>query len=216
MLNKKKWVLLFVAILFLFLLVLFNDIVTDPFVETSIERGEEIYINSCIQCHGGNGQARKLNTATTLNNQEFLTLATDQMLMEIISKGRKGTEMPAFHVDQGGTLKDEQISDVISYMRSWHKQDFVMETPNEITGDPYVGRVLYENNCLSCHGNGIGPEVVNQAFLGQVSNEFLWDTIAYGRSKTAMGPSLKGTGGVRQLEENEISSIVMYLRSLEN
>ncbi len=156
-----------------------------------------------MQCHGENGRGRKMNTATTLNNQEFLTLASDELLKGVISEGRKGTKMPSFHVDYGGNLTGEQIGDVVLYMRSWHKQNVEMETPDKITGDPNLGRKLYKNNCLSCHGKGVGPSVVNKAFLEQVSDEFLWDTIAYGRSDTAMGPSLKGTGGIRELTKKK-------------
>ncbi|WP_407270622.1 c-type cytochrome [Radiobacillus sp. PE A8.2] len=216
MFNKKITTILFVVTLLFILLIVFNEFITDPFVHSSVERGEEIYNQSCMQCHGENGQGRKMNTATTLNNQEFLTLASDKLLMEVISEGREGTKMPSFHVNYGENLTEEQIGDVVSYMRSWHKRNVDMETPEQITGDPKLGRELYKSNCLSCHGKGVGPSVVNKAFLEQVSDEFLWDTIAYGRSNTAMGPSLKGTGGVRQLTQNEISAIVSYLRNMED
>lgn len=215
MFNKKTIITLFVVTLFLLLLVPLNEFIGDPAVNSSLKRGEEIYKQNCLQCHGENGQVRKINTATTLNNQEFLTLASDKLLEEIISKGREGTKMPSFHVNYGGNLTEEQIVDVVTYMRSWHKKNVQMDTPEQITGDPSLGRELYKNNCLSCHGNGVGPVVTNNAFLGQVSDEFLWDTIAYGRSGTAMGPSLKGAGGVRQLTKDEISAIVRYLRDME-
>ncbi len=168
-----------------------------------------------MQCHGAAGNSRRMGAATTLNNQEFLTLASDVLLTVMISKGREGTKMPAFHVNNGGNVTEEQIDDVVTYIRSWHTQDTKMETPKKITGDPNLGRELYKNNCLSCHGKGGGPLLVNKAFLDQVSNEFLWDTIAYGRSHTAMGPSLKGAGGVRELTQKQVSAIVAYLRNLE-
>lgn len=210
MLTKRNITFLLLVALSVVLLLLFNDSLSDPFVKTPVERGEEIYEQSCIQCHGENGKDRRISTATTLHNQEFLSLATNEFLKETILEGRQGTDMPGF----AKKLKEEEIEDVIAYIRSWQDDVIVMETPSEITGDPILGRELYENNCISCHASGVGPEVVNSHFLEQVSDEFLWDTIAYGRSNTAMGPSLEGAGGVRQLSEEDISAIVAYLRSM--
>ncbi|WP_209121211.1 cytochrome c [Alkalihalobacillus sp. BA299] len=212
---KYKKVLITLSAIVLFGIILFigNNFFTDPFVESSIERGEEIYNHSCIQCHGNNGEARKISSATTLNNQEFLSLVSDEFLFKTIAEGRDNTKMPAFGLDNGGKLDQKEIKDIIAFIRAWQNKSIKMDTPEVIAGDTNIGQKLYKKNCLSCHANGIGPNVINPDFLKQASNEFLWATIAYGRSNTAMGPSLKGLNGVRQLTGEEINSLVVFLRS---
>jgi mono/diheme cytochrome c family protein len=94
-----------------------------------------------------------------------------------------------------------------------------MPTPLITLGDPDLGRKLYVANCATCHGItargelNMGPSLINQDFLNATSDEFIWDTTAYGRSGTPMGPSLEGLSGVRQLSEKEINAIIAYLRS---
>jgi cytochrome c oxidase cbb3-type subunit 3 len=47
---------------------------------------------------------------------------------------------------------------------------------------------------------------------GQTTDEQMWLAAAYGRENTRMGPSLKGLDGVRQLEEQQITDIITYIR----
>lgn len=183
--------------------------------EESIARGEVLYNKSCIQCHGENGQGREVGNATSLNNQEFLNVASDEFLIETITKGRSGTQMPGF----GDQFSNDEIKDIVHFIKAWRTEEIDMPTPNTISGDPNLGRKIYLANCASCHGITAsgeltnGPSLINQDFLEAATEEFIWDTTAYGRSNTPMGPSLKGLDGIRQLTEKEISALVVYLKS---
>ncbi len=69
--------------------------------------------------------------------------------------------------------------------------------------------------CASCHGPvgegrvGIGPSLVSSSFLAAASDDFLTRTITKGRTGTTM----IAWGGV--LSEEQIASVVVYLRSLD-
>jgi len=76
------------------------------------ERGKPVYEDSCAHCHGDQGQGV---AALSLNNPLFLASASDGYLRYAIQKGRRGTSMPGFD----GTLSNDQIDDIVSYIRTW-------------------------------------------------------------------------------------------------
>ena len=105
-------------------------------------------------------------------------------MRQVISKGRAGTNMPAFSEQAGGHLTDQQIELVVNGMRlHWSKPDdfkgvglpgySVDETATTSgpstainsdisaktsqTGDALKGAATYKTYCASCHGtNGDG------------------------------------------------------------
>ncbi|MGZ4241073.1 MAG: c-type cytochrome, partial [Actinomycetota bacterium] len=48
-----------------------------------------------------------------------LQSVSDEQMRLLISGGVSGTAMPAWSIDFGGTLTDEQIRQVITYIRAW-------------------------------------------------------------------------------------------------
>ena len=94
-------------------------------------QGKAIYQQHCASCHGKNLEGNNLGTGVTfsrdrtlpimppaLNNAGFLDAASDEMLKYSILHGRSGTPMPSF----SETLSEEQVNDVISFIRAAHKQ----------------------------------------------------------------------------------------------
>lgn len=184
-------------------------------------RASQLYAAHCTRCHGEKGEGRRQGNATTLNNQDFLSTASDQFLQETIIYGRPGTEMPAWGREAGGALGKEEIFALVALLRSWQKESTRKLRPGKIRGDSERGRALYALHCASCHGEGgmgnlgMGPALNNQAFLRVAGDGFLWEAIARGRRDTPMFPSLKGLEGVRQLPAEEIDDLVAFLRSWE-
>ena len=74
-------------------------------------KGKALYAKNCATCHGDKGQGV---TGTALADQLFLSSATDSYLKHAIVNGRDGTPMKSF----AGLLKDEEINDVVAYLRS--------------------------------------------------------------------------------------------------
>ena len=85
--------------------------------------GEGLYAQHCASCHGPQGDpGRDPNLAGThLSNPVFLAQASDAFLSYAIANGRTGTTMQAFSQAKGGPLDDQQIEDVVTYIRSLQK-----------------------------------------------------------------------------------------------
>ncbi len=94
------------------------------------ERGKTLFAQHCAQCHGANGEGghgtgvtfsrpRDLPImAPALNNPGFLASASDQMIKKTLLEGREGTPMVSF-LKAG--LKEQDIDDIVSYIRSMEK-----------------------------------------------------------------------------------------------
>lgn len=77
--------------------------------------GRSIYDKNCASCHGKGGNG---GSAPTLNAKEFLKSASDAQIKNLVAGGVSGTDMPAWSLDYGGTLTEQQVQQVTTYMRS--------------------------------------------------------------------------------------------------
>ena len=87
-----------------------------PQGSTDTAAGKELWGTNCAMCHGVNGEGV---SAPSLNSQEFLTGVTDEQMDDIIRHGVQGSAMPAWWDGSGGSLTEQQISDIVAYVRSW-------------------------------------------------------------------------------------------------
>ena len=122
---------------------------------TDLSRGEKIFVAHCALCHGiaatgGRGPA--------LNHAELRTVTSDQAMFRVIQNGIEGTEMPG-----AWQLSNNEIKDLIEYIRSLARNDAV-----KLTGDPARGKTYYEGkgSCATCHivdgrGGNLGPDLSN-------------------------------------------------------
>jgi len=77
--------------------------------------GEGLFANNCAACHG---RAASGDSGPTLNSKQFLTSTSDEQMRLLIAGGVSGTSMPAWSLDFGGPLTDEQIRQLVAYLRS--------------------------------------------------------------------------------------------------
>lgn len=75
-------------------------------------RGEGIFDVYCIVCHGEKGIGSPF---TTVPLAEVASGFDDATLFDFISEGLSGTSMPNF----GKTLTEEQIADLVEFIRTW-------------------------------------------------------------------------------------------------
>lgn len=78
--------------------------------------GKKLFASSCAECHGKNGVG---GDSPTLNAKQFLKGASDEQIHTLVAGGVSGTDMPAWSIDFGGTLTDEQVRQIVAYIRSW-------------------------------------------------------------------------------------------------
>lgn len=81
-----------------------------------ISAGAATFAQHCAGCHGPEGRGGR--GAPTLAAREFQALASEQQLVWLVSAGVPGTPMPAWHLDLGGPFSDQQVRQVVRYLRT--------------------------------------------------------------------------------------------------
>ena len=96
------------------------------------KHGEELFAQRCAQCHGAAGKGGKGTGVTfsrkrdlpiiapALNNPGFLASASDTMIRNTLVNGREGT--PMVSMLKAG-LKEEDINDIVAYIRSFQDDE---------------------------------------------------------------------------------------------
>ncbi|CAG9609329.1 c-type cytochrome [Pseudoneobacillus rhizosphaerae] len=182
----------------------------------AIEAGEKLYMQMCSSCHGNSGLGEGAKQGTALNNQQFLSTVSNQDLIHYVKYGREGTIMPDYKF-----LSDEQLNQLVAFMRDWQTEKIHFDAPETISGDIDNGEKVYGLYCLSCHGvDGVGKKKMgtalsNPQYLKYTTDQQIWISTAYGRDKTRMSASLEGLEGVRQLSKDEITDVISFIRSFE-
>ncbi|HTN74904.1 MAG TPA: c-type cytochrome [Pirellulaceae bacterium] len=185
---------------------------------------DQLYQRNCAGCHGREG---KLGPAPPLNDPLFLTIIPDTELQSIVRDGRHGTSMPAFALEHGGALTDEQAEIIATGLkRTWlttASDNHSMQHPAYVgaTGDERSGATVFASACATCHGkDGRGTEMtgaINQvAFLSLISDQALRRIIITGRPDLGMPSYHKKDGrgdNFQPLSSTEIDDLVALLAS---
>ena len=175
--------------------------------------GQSLYGMNCAACHGDRGEG---GIGPSLNAPSFLGIASDAFFAETIVNGRPNTAMPTWR-----ELDSRQVSDLISYIRSWQprRNDPDAVLANLETAKTRAGGFLYAGICAGCHGafteGGVGTQLNNPVFLRSASDRMLREWITYGKLGTPMRGFRKGGQGMVELQDRQIDDLVAYLRSLE-
>ncbi len=149
--------------------------------------GRKLYGENCVACHGLNGEGR---VGPTLNSRELLKSTLDETLFSLIRTGVPGTVMPAWGQTGGGPFTDEQLTQLVAFIRAWEPTAPEI-TPVTNTPDPIRGAAIFASTCFICHGeNGKGtdraPALNAPARLKDFNDAWYRNTIAYGRPAKGM------------------------------
>ncbi len=189
---------------------------SDVPIAGDVQNGERIFNGMCAGCHGKYGQG---SVGPAIWNRDFLAAASDQFILQSISRGRSQSAMRSWAREFQGlsNLTRNEMNDVVAFIRSRETWRSPVIYSNITPGTPANGKVLYESMCAGCHGiNGEGkhgPALNNQELLNAATDGFLQATIALGRSGTAMRSWAKGAQGYEELSGDQINDIVTYIRS---
>src|SRR3989304_1398363 len=82
------------------------------------EFGWDLYNENCVACHGKNGEG---GVGPALNERRLLESAVDEVLFSLIRTGIPGTLMPAWGQVFGGPFTDEQVSQIVIFIRAWEQ-----------------------------------------------------------------------------------------------
>jgi mono/diheme cytochrome c family protein len=120
---------------------------SDESTKEAIKEGRSIYNEQCATCHGSQGEG---GVGMPLNSQDLLKNTSDAILFSIIRSGVPMTQMPAWSVDYGGPLTDQDIRHVVAFIRDWEDEAPLIETP---VFEPSAerGALIFSNTCTTCH-----------------------------------------------------------------
>jgi cytochrome c oxidase cbb3-type subunit 3 len=175
-----------------------------------------LYGENCAGCHGPNG---RFGGALPLSNPAYLAIVDDASLHDAVANGVDGTAMPAFASGSGGMLTDDQITSIVTGMRSqWGGgQSGIAGAPpytSEGAGDPNQGAKVFGIYCASCHGtNGSGGTagaIADPSFLALYSDQTLRTLIIAGRPDLDH-PGWRDYTGKSPLNSAQISDLVAWL-----
>lgn len=190
-----------------------------PLPRNEITDFATLFAQNCTGCHGKDGTQ---GPAPPLNDALFLLLISDETLLSVIRDGRPGTPMPAFAVEQGGTLTAEQIQIIAKGVKTelpavesdegqatyadaaFTRPDLLPSNSLQLQANVSDrARTLFERACAECHGpNGAGGKtgyasggaINDRAFLALISDQALRRIIITGRHDLGM-PNYAQTDG---------------------
>ncbi len=82
------------------------------------DNGDAVFKNNCVMCHGADGKGFAALKTPDFTSRKWQASMTDKQIRVVIKNGKKGTAMAAF----GDKLSDEQITAVVTYIRSLKKK----------------------------------------------------------------------------------------------
>jgi mono/diheme cytochrome c family protein len=193
-----------------------------------------LYAKNCAGCHGADG---KLGPALPLNDKLFLALMPDAEIKRVITAGRDGTLMPAFAVDHGGQLVEEQVDVLAKGIRQrWGSVEpapkgappYLISPRDSASGssghgDQNAGVAVFRRACVTCHGQhgeGMKGEEMNAGaindpnFLALISDQALRRIIITGRRDLGMPDYADAMGrpdGFQPLSAQDVTNLTALL-----
>ena len=134
--------------------------VLTPEQQAALAEGQTLFRGLCSGCHGGAGRGGK---GPDLTDNKWIHGDKDEDIARVIRDGVPKTTMKKL----GESLKEEQIRNLVLYIRSLARAPGESTWQPYIKGDPAAGRKLFFDEkskvqCAKCHtvnkeGGRIGP-----------------------------------------------------------
>ena len=181
------------------------------YTNESIQHGREVFAQQCSTCHGNLGEG---GVGPALNNKQLLKNTYDDVFFSVIRSGVPSTQMPAWSVDFGGPLTDQDIHSVVAFIRAWEATAPEIK-PEVFVPSPERGALLFATVCENCHGaNGLGGENV-PAINDSVQLSALDDDWYRGVIRNGLPSKGMPTWGAA-LSSNQIEDLVSLMDAWRN
>ena len=185
---------------------------------SSIDQGQNLFSQNCSACHGEFGEGginpgNPNDIIFPISTGEYLKTRDDFTIASIIAQGQPNSGMSPFGSSYGGPLDDEQIGNIVAYIRSWEANPPV-ELPPNFSFDvlSLSGSEIYADICAQCHGpageGGIGPSLASVDFQQKNTDEDLTSSISKGHPGTSM------IGWASILTDKQIQALVSFIREM--
>ncbi len=153
----------------------------------AVAAGQALFSKNCTLCHGNDGEG---DVGPALNDKTFLGTTADDTIFSVISSGVPGTQMPAWNQSHGGPLTDQNVTQLVAFIRAWQPAAIDRRSAPP-KGDSGRGRTIFNSVCVVCHGsNGAStdkaPALNDPQKLSQFDDAWYRNTIAQGRPAKGM------------------------------
>jgi len=99
------------------------------FQDKHVAEGRRLYVRYCSPCHGLSGKGDGYNAVNldprpkdlTDQDEPYMANLTNAEIYEVIQKGGKGLDMAPLMPAFGNTLSQEEMWDLVSYVRTLHR-----------------------------------------------------------------------------------------------
>ena len=179
--------------------------------EATARRGAVIFTEDCAGCHGDHGRGDGVAGNAVLPRPADLTAArfSIEFLRQTLWNGVHGAAMPSWR-----SLPLRDLSALTAYVQSFHPPtNSGRAAPISLA----LGKVLYEKNCLPCHGStgdGKGPA---GATLAPPPSNFKRIQPDFDYIQRVLRDGIPGTSmpvWKDQLSESDRAAVAGYVRSL--
>ncbi len=170
--------------------------------ESSITDFATLYRENCLACHS---DGTTTSASIPMNFPRYLKLIPVETLHDVIANGLPGTSMPGFAESTGGPLTDDQIKALVAGIITWDtgSPSGYLPSYSAPLGNIAAGETAFQTHCATCHKPG--DTLLDPAYLGLVSDQYLRTVTIVGRPKLGMPPT--------NLTDPEVADIVAYLAS---
>jgi len=185
-------------------------------------RGGGLFVENCAVCHGVDGQGR-----IGASLESFPGIDAGAAIEAIIAAGVPGSVMPAWAQANGGPLADQDIRDIAAYiLAAFGGTQPITPLPTyvappitalpQVEGDPSAGAVVYQSNCVVCHGDqGQGRFGLALAKAWPVNDPpiYIQQVVRQGIEGSTMPAWARANGG--PLSDAEIGDVAAFVLTLE-
>ena len=209
---------------FLVLCILSISISVKAAASADKEAGKEIYIATCVACHGAKADGNDAVGAPALAGQHESYLARQ---LANFNQGFRGTEKSDRFgrdmVAMATVVKDPSSqTNVSAYLASLDKP-IVSVTPDKTGGGNNPGYKVYQASCGACHGaDASGNERLNSPSLAGLSSAYLLRQYANfldgkrgSHSSDKLGRQMSMIAKT-QTDQDKIDAVIAYIVSLED
>ena len=185
-------------------------------------RGGELFVENCAVCHGVSGQGR-----VGASLEEFPGIDPSAAIEATVAEGVAGSVMPAWGQANGGPLTGEDIHDLAAYIvEAFGGTQPITPLPTymapsiaalpEVEGDPSAGAVVYQENCVMCHGaqgEGRFGAALAKAWPSNDPATYIRQVVSEGIQGSVMPTWGKAGGG--PLTDENISDVAAFVLTLK-
>lgn len=160
--------------------------------------GAKLFATYCAACHGDAGNG---SIAPAVGKDKYLSAHDDAAIAKAIADGMPSTGMPAWSKSKGGALTDEQVKDIVAYLRSLATTN--VSVPSTLS-QPVASTAPAQTKLTVDQTTNADGEVVLNAFLKEYNGTPVSGaTIAFSRATSFgivdLGTAKTGVNGTAML-----------------